>query len=1717
MAMRLHRRCCSYIAIVLLAAAMPAMGAKTAFRYEQAQRVIKACVLYVQQPGGSYVNSHPGLIEGLRRTDLCPDDWVFENPLAEAAAVAGRPNYIVKGSPAYWRVDLTDDTAPQLKDFDLIYVCAPVLDISSAVQQKGLVQAVDAGALLWVDNRVDRSGPTPTSVVNFPWAFEFGVTDESGASEAVLATNIRRALDTTHGILNEPFALGATAVRTLGDYPQWRPNNESSLTTVQRYPTYDYIFNFDTGWFRTVVQFGKLSGTGYSVLEPNIVAASCGSGSIVLTAGDVGADVVEWINDRLPGPNAQQRADVELALNMIQWADRWEQARRRPSASATTVARASLPLEIDWQYPGTEDSVLVRNIGPVTGTPVHSRGMVFALAPTSASGTPPRLYCFDAEPRHDLDMDREADDGLLRCDTCGAVHDPRQYQPGDPCTLCGGTLRRDFIDWGLGASYDMIWSATLPGSPRASSPTVTTINVMNAAGTYEVPLQVVLVSTVDVTRAAAGTPCGGQVFCYNATIDPNILNELPVAFRKTGDVLWSYSIVGFASGTADVVALSTPIVDNGWIYVLATEYDPALPDLGGKTTERVYGRVHCLNLTATGPTATWEYPTPVADIDGDGGFSGGPENQRSLPPFHDPAWAADVNLAAGPESRSELPPEPGALPIVTRAVDTVDQRAVEALLTFGTTTTHVGDGAAVHTSGAAGSSEIALVPTPQDLATGSVLLNADYCLVTVNHPQTGGAPVPTTNLAANGTAVPGTWFGTRLVRYNPATVREVLADLSRAPGEDPTKLQLGADVLVDYTSTAGAITDEPHFLPGPMRWRHEFEADNRRANAGAQVGDELVVSTGVPVYYTGNSGRSGKITALDASTGEERWTYDPRAAAELAPVPVNGRPRIEGVTAPAFDGDTAVVGATLVDLTSPINTSALTSSVIGLKSEVDATIYLRNGPAGAAIGTSRDDVEVRLYSSGGETIDRSCYRVDRYGRTITFPAEKAGNVTTNNGRTPLGPIYGRAVQVAWRDINGVWRARFGFGPPPELHVVPDIERFRHVPGYIRLRHYPVDMNTPPVITLEDGTPVAGWSVVNHLNPADTSSPSIDGWIAMPASVAGEDVLVSYTGFFEQDGTYYAIPNPALNLSYEKHQVPGEFGPSVSSPIMTGNVIHMGTEGFTGALDGTFDDPVGPADLRDTMLSLLWDKATGYVRSELSPPVQLNASYGPPTTLAAVTSSPSAYGDHVFVGCQVFTAPGASAGYGLVGALKPRGVLVCDNTRLVQTTGSEPAWTCTGTSGPQRLQSFVGEDLRRPFSRPAKATRLGNGNLLVVDSGNNRVVEIDEAGRLVWPRDTLGFEYYTSSANNNLRLSRPADAYRYLGRRQVDSDGDGTPDVYISVWHTVIADTGNARVIDVETILNDPEHGYRRDGRQRHTVVTLTPSAIRLTGGRRAVRVRYTAAQPIFDAYNGELNGYLCAAANLDQVVVVEAGSRVVNPAANTVPPSGAGTWARWAWLYDADPDTAPHVSNQPLRFRNIKHVEHVRYGDLIYVTVTCSRFDGREVNGGHPLAAAGPGVFEFCINVRGAPATAGLVRALDPGGTPTYDEPYWHFVAGAPGSVEADGYNYAGGAMRPITSIVTDTGTYRKRWFPVCAKRLRSGNHLIVNSLSQIENVTYDNLGAASTGGVLGSHVFEVETSLDFDNDPYNDLYNIPADRSVPRPGHMWSDPISQPTYAEML
>lgn len=1660
--MRLGRNSLLLSAFILSVMALPAGAARTAFRYDTAQRVVKACVLGI---GAQTADTHPNpyVMEGLRRSELTPDDWVFENPLAPATVVTGDTpaDYVVKGKRDYWFVPLTDETARRLVGMDLIYICAPVLNLSY-YQHEGLRAAVEAGAVLWVDNDVAEGGTVWT---NFPWHFEF--TDPG------VGQYVRIPLDGRHGLLSKPHDLSGWSVALLGDDPDMADYQDPGWN---REISGQFVTNLES-IFRTVVQVGEIGADGQITnRRPFVVAGQYGSGSIVVTAGGVGFDVGEWIGPggaatgfvggRLPAPNAMQAPDVKLGLNMVQWNDRWEQARRSPRAAASTVARAPLPLDLKWQFPEPTDDPAARHLNAVVSTPVHARGMVYAISVPSATA-PASVVCLDTDPEQSLDGDRFPDDGIG--------------------------------DYGGGSGYDVVWGHSLPTgfTPRFAGPALASIPVTGTGG-YEVPIQVVLVAYVDPTAS----PNLGYVSCINATVDPEIRRQVPAPFDTPGALLWTRELPGYG-GTADVVALSTPVVHNGFVYVLADEYDALLP---GSVNERAYGRVHCFQLDFDWSTGNpnnagwWVYPSSDPDLDGDGSGTA-VEEQRSLPPFHNPTWVVDP-------SRSPLPPRPGSVPVVHAAGGAVDGGAPDALVTFSTPVTFEWGAGHPVISSAVGGSVWCLVPAPLRRADRAVLLNSRYFLVRVNQPMLDTATANTTLAINSAIPIADRYYNDRFRIYEPGTVREAIAT-AVTNGANPLAVQLGVDVLVDYDLVAGgSVTDEAQQIPGPVRWRTPLPVGQSIAQPPAMGLDDVVVSGSPPIVYppTAPPTADGGCTRLNAAAGGIEWSYDPRIPP--APAPTDPPVRTGSVTGPALTQDTAVIGASAVDYVN----AEVRSSVLGLSRPTEVRVRLGRPPFNDAHHLSPSEAtptRVTLLGSGA-VISRNSYRLDRWSRDLIFPGDRAGHVMSVTGAR-LGPIYGQTIIVDFMGDNGTPDDVTDDTAWTELHYVPDLERFQHTYGFLQLRRRPVNVSASVVITRPDGTPIDPATYGPAAAPVSWGGYQLmlDGWIDISSAVdaygdpvaPGDELLVGYTGWDEARGGFISIPDPTWNLPAERHSVAEQFGPSVSSPVIAGDAIHLGTQGLDIDLDAVYEAPEGRTEA-DTMLSLLWNRATGFVRSSLMQPAVPQP--GVPG-IPVVMSSPSVGEDRVYVGTRMMTAPDSTddVDHGYVSALGPWRVLLTDTERVVETTGSEPSWVCTGTSAPQRGQSFVGEDVRRPFSRPAKATRLQTGNILVVDTGNNRVVEIDRAGRLVWPLDLFGFEYYTSPDNHELTLSRPADAYRYYATEEVDTGGGVRT---FPVLHTVVADTGNARVIDIVTRFYDPVT-YAQDGRQRHTVVRLTPTYVRVGSSPRGYeRVRYTSAQPIFDPVNNALIGYLCAASNLNQVLVVEAGTQTVNPRDTVYTPNNTigQRWRYWAWLYDHDPTDADHVSNEPLQFENIKHVEYARYGSRIYVTVTCTRYFGRAGDGPHPLAAAGPGVFEFIIDVSDPnPDNWGLDRMGTGGAWPT-DRPHWRYTA--------EDYHTS-----PMTELTTATGTiYRTQWYPVCARRLRSGDHLIVNSLSMIESATPHNIGGGARNTVLGSHIFQVATTLNVPEDPNDDIYTLDPERSVPRPGEMWADPFTQPTYAEV-
>jgi hypothetical protein len=1843
-----HKRALFGIAILLaIASSAPVLSQATAFSYAPGKVTVKAAVLTIDT-----ANPNPnltigaGVMEGLRRASFRPPRWDIVNPRGETG-VSG--TYIPEGSPAYWEVVVAPGVHTELSGYQLLYLCTPDLTILDAFQVDSILEAVNEGAVLWIDEPLPTGLTTGAAGAGTPWAnspFFFVLT--SGAYDAT-------SVIINHALIARPFRIGPEQLAQLGiSIP---PGSAPCPPTW----TWDILDLSANQLHLQPVVYGTQCGGG-GPATPIAAAGRYGSGGFVVTAGDVGSEIARWTDPEdprwdgglaapspvyLPDPLRDQAVDVMFGYNVIAWATGWTQSRQSARGAGASSGEVRADLDIKWQS---------LDVGAVTASPVIDdcgRAFVLSYYPT------PTLYCFDSNPEQDIDGDTLADDGVPDYDGVG--------------------------------SADLIWSAGFGNNetPRSTSPTTAT--AVPAGG----PTDVALVSTVDENGNR------GHVYCFNAAtgatlwtrdIDgyagpcrvitlstpvvhnayvyalsseyrapPNNVNnargrvhcfDLATGGDAANGFWWTYPDSARAPGGAAAAQYERalpPMDDPAWV---ADNGRPLLPPVPTPTPAVCNSGRYPATENA-GPAATFDphldaviyFGTPVARA---------LDSSTGAPVILTQPWGTEYALVPAPANGATLPsPDPFVH----------NRNHYRVMLDVG----------------------------------GATAVNSTtYTYEGIGGPETvayaGAAPTITGSYA----------------QYVPADGETFLASI---PGGSASTsyydVEAGARSLFEYATPSGT-KQELDVLPGPVLFKRSYQADidttltgaqiaasGQRRTGGQSIGEELLTAAltvtrnpdGVLAGAWGVSGRSGGVVGVDPATGDEKWEYDPRTApggnpttSTWLPTGLGARVYVDGPTA---DAGSAIIGAA----SQPVNPGTSPDQgnlgrAFALDPRMDLTIRVRVPTAGppspadaqmtpaplqapfdtlgfspvvqladgsVALNWDADPMNVPI-------VDPACYRVDYANRRIIFPAAGAGNVraATINSATPpawsgidLGPVYGRMLIISFAyDANATVTpndlsddSTIPAGPVPPavsagerqrmIYHAPDLARWDYSPGRIRLRNHPVAWSGGGMgwtITLANGAPVAGvtpgeqlvtfggidWLPTGLLN-ADTGT---FGVTAAPLQ-RGAELLFSYSGVSINGQT--SVPNayePA-----ERQQIPYGFGRPIAGVAAAndGRTALIGTESLN--LDASanmspdatpFAGGYSPAgfvpDPFRTLAALEWDKVTNFVRGRLVRP-----AYGPPTIpgVPVVSAAPAVDGDTVVTGCRTISEcpdqwaatpavsyEGTPAGPpgGFASALTPVRTVITDNERIVETVGSEPDWECTGTRTLDAAWANAAAEAnaaypanvpatRRPFSRPAKAVRLawsdflatyvttggvvqphkvptfdpegllppgpipastiwpppasgvGPGNYLVVDTGSNRVVEVDRKGRQVWPLanytltaavntrrpgDGLGFDYYTHPTNDTLDLDGPTDAHRYM-----------VWDPTAAVWemHTVIADPGHYRVINVETTFSLAPSGAVT---QTHAVHIVTPPLVKATTGPRKgefIRIAYTKAQPLFHPYDGSVTGYLCAANNLHELLVVEAGTQRVNPPGGdplpclaTTPAGNNGTWALLSWLYEVDTDGDP-ANDERLIFENIRNaqvsIDRDEYGNrFLFVTVACGQYRGplgNPVNAaGQPFAGAGAACVEFRVGSpvfdTANPATWVLLpSAVGPA------IPYWSYT-------EA---NYAAGPLGHLWTLPGQGagGTLvTKAFAPVCAQRLSGGRHLITNSRGVIEDLTHPNLPTATdsptfaTPPSLGAEVFEVETQYDptAPNDPSTQTHIIDVHKVIPDPWlEDWTDPINQPSFAQ--
>lgn len=152
--------------------------------------------------------------------------------------------------------------------------------------------------------------------------------------------------------------------------------------------------------------------------------------------------------------------------------------------------------------------------------------------------------------------------------------------------------------------------------------------------------------------------------------------------------------------------------------------------------------------------------------------------------------------------------------------------------------------------------------------------------------------------------------------------------------------------------------------------------------------------------------------------------------------------------------------------------------------------------------------------------------------------------------------------------------------------------------------------------------------------------------------------------------------------------------------------------------------------------------------------------------------------------------------------------VIDEGRVIKLDPvGNPLWTLTQTYSGGTDTPVTSATIGRKLSSPTRAYPADNGSWWIVDSGNNRVVLVDAAGREQRTVTNMKLHPqfippgYTSSEDMNLRL--PMDAQSFTTRKTAAEVAAQFPGEVIlggatnELWrHVLIADAGNYRAIEL---------------------------------------------------------------------------------------------------------------------------------------------------------------------------------------------------------------------------------------------------------------------------------------------------------------------------------
>ena len=499
--------------------------------YSTNKRVFKVGVLLVDSTGYNFATNPPAPLPGGpenpdphvfyiadSRQDLKPANWELVNPLAPKTVTSdiyarwsqpgtGRDQanpykvgqQVTKDMACYWEVKLSSASVADLAQFDLLFVTNHRTVFLTPEDREKLRKVVDAGAVLWMEDcsrmRLHPRAPFFLEDVQF--------TSGGGQGKPVVYMP-------GHPLLNQPYALSSRDISRLGDanygggraIASHRPG--ALLATdppLLERPNPQVLHN-------VVGNSAVTSSTGEYL--PYIAAGSYGSGGVLVTAGDSGCDINDYVgginigsggnSGAYSGKNlwAAQSEDLRFVYNAIAWGSSSTAYRKNNRRVGSSLEMVGAPL-IDGF------AVVPTSVDPAFGSvtsPLVTQGLTVA---TGVSGGIGFVRAYVSQP-----------------------------------SLAAGD--RGLPDLIFGTAWDEVWRAPLGSSGIPSTPVAAQIYVGQPA-----PADVVFVTLGDGTLARI--PLQAKDAAGNLIALPGVETNAPVSIGSPS----TYEKTAYNAAPAPVV------------------------------------------------------------------------------------------------------------------------------------------------------------------------------------------------------------------------------------------------------------------------------------------------------------------------------------------------------------------------------------------------------------------------------------------------------------------------------------------------------------------------------------------------------------------------------------------------------------------------------------------------------------------------------------------------------------------------------------------------------------------------------------------------------------------------------------------------------------------------------------------------------------------------------------------------------------------------------------------------------------------------------------------------------------------------------------------------------------------------------------------------------------------------------------------------------------